>query len=87
MQPSTRTTLQSLLSGLAWLFFVVAGLTFWFGGGIINAFRTPDRVLAEMEGIALTLLFAGPRVMAKAAEDRLEEGKGGAKSLGEALRK
>ena len=85
MKPSTRTALKSLFEGLAWLFFIIAGLAFWFGGRVISAFGTTDRILAEVEGIVLTLLFVGLGVVAKAAEDRLEEGE--TKSLSELLRK
>jgi hypothetical protein len=87
MKPPTRSTLKSLLGGLAWVLFVIAGLALWFGGGVIVAFGGTDRVLAEMEGFALTVLFVGLGVIAKGVEDHLEEGDEGAKSLGEALRK
>jgi len=35
-----------------------------------------DRVLAEMEGVALTALFSGLGVIAKATADRVEENEG-----------
>ena len=40
-----------------------------------------------MEGVVLTVLLVALGVIAKVAEDRLEEGAGGPKSLSEALRK
>ena len=91
MNPSTRSDAQHLLQGIAWLFFVAAGLAFWFGGGVIHAVvpRT-DRVLAEIEGMALAALCAGLSVIARGVKDRLEAGEvdpNGPNSLGEALRK
>jgi hypothetical protein len=89
MKPSTRTTLESLLRGLAGLSGVAAGLVFWFGGGLIHAFGETDRVLAEVEGIIVALLFLGLAGGARILEDRLDEGdeRWTSKSLGEALRK
>lgn len=86
MNASLKATAKSLLRGLAWLFFAMAGLAFWFGGGAISAVTGTDHIAAEVEGVLLALLFAALGVMAKAGEDRLEEGDGPT-SLGEALRK
>jgi hypothetical protein len=86
MNPSIKATAKSLLRGLAWLFFAMGGLAFLFGGGVISAVTKTDRIAAEMEGVLLALLCAAVGVMAKAAEDRLEEGDGPT-SLGETLRK
>jgi hypothetical protein len=55
MTPSTKATSASLLRGVAWLLFVIAGLAFWFGGRAISEFAKTERILAEMEGIALTV--------------------------------
>jgi hypothetical protein len=83
-----RSALQSLLEGIAWVFFTLAGLSFWFGGGLIHAIFSTDRMLSEMEGIGLTLFFAGLGIASKFAEDRLEEADmGGPPSLGHARRK
>jgi len=91
MKPSTRSNAKSLLRGVAWLFFATAGLAFWFAGGLIHAVNpSTDRILAEIEGMALAALCAGLGLIAKGAEDRLETGEvdpDGPKSLGEALRK
>jgi hypothetical protein len=88
MKPSTRTTLECLLRGLAGFFGVAAGLAFWFGGGLIRAFGTTDRVLAEVEGLAVAMLLLGLAGVAKIVEDRLDEGdeRWTSKPLGEALR-
>ena len=90
MNPSTRTNVRSLLRGMAWFFFATAGLAFLFGGGLIHAVLGTDRILAEIEGMALALLSGVLGLLAKDAEDCLEEGEvdpNGPKSLGEALRK
>ncbi len=89
MKPSTRTALESLLRGLAGVLFVAAGFAFWFGGGLIHALGTTDRVVAEVEGLTIALLFLGLAGGAKILEDRLDEGdeRWTSKSLGEALRK
>src|SRR5271157_2383289 len=73
MTASTKATLTSLLRGAAWLCFVTAGLAFFFGDRAIIEFTKTELVLAEMEGIALTVLFGGLGVIAKIAADRLEE--------------
>jgi hypothetical protein len=91
MNFSRRTKARSLLRGIAWLFFAIAGLAFWFGHGVIHAVvpRT-DRILAEIKGMALALLCLGPGAIAKGIEDRLEAGEvdpNGPESLAEALRK
>jgi hypothetical protein len=51
-------------------------LAFWVGGRAIREFAKTDRVLAEMEGVALTALFSGLGVIAKATADRVEENEG-----------
>ena len=90
MNPSTRTKAKSLLRVIVWLSFAAAGLAFVFGGGIIHAIRGTERILAEIEGMAIALLSGGLGFVAKDAEDRLEESEvdpNGPKSLGDALRK
>jgi hypothetical protein len=72
MDASTKSTVKSLLRGVAWLLFAIAGLTFWWGGQAISEFAKTERMLAEMEGISLAVLFAGLGAIAKAAEDRFE---------------
>jgi len=88
MKPSTRSILKPLLKGLAGLFLAIGGLAFWFGGGLIHALGGTDRVLAEVEGLTAAVLCIGLGIVAKIAEDRLEEDElGTSKSLGEVLRK
>ena len=90
MKPSTRSDAQHGLQGLEWLFLAAAGLAFWFGGGVIHAvFPKADRVLAEIEGIALAILCAGLGALAKGVNDRREAGDvdpNGPTSLDEVLR-
>jgi hypothetical protein len=86
MTASRKATLASLLRGVAWLFVVLAGLAFWVGGRAISEFAKTERVLAEMEGIALAVLFGGLGAIAKTAADRVEEDEGDI-SLSESLRK
>ena len=88
MSHSSKTIVKTLLRGTAWFLFLVAALTFWAGGRMISAFTNTDRIPSEMEGLVLTLFIAALGVVAKVAEDRLDEREHGtSKSLGEALRK
>jgi hypothetical protein len=64
----------------------MAGLAFWFGGRAISEFSKTERMLAEMEGIALAVSLGGLGAIAKAVADRLEED-GSDISLSESHRK
>jgi hypothetical protein len=68
------------------VFLVMAGLAFWFGGRAISEFSKTERMLAEMEGIALAVSLGGLGAIAKAVADRLEED-GSDISLSESHRK
>jgi hypothetical protein len=88
MKPSTRSVLKPLLKGIAGGLLFAGGLAFWFGGGLIHALGGTDRVLAEVQGLTTAALCIGLSIVAKIAEDRLEEDElGTTKSLGEVLRK
>jgi hypothetical protein len=87
MSPSTRGKLRSIVRGIGVAFFITAVALFLFGGGVISAITGTERIPAELEGIGLAALSAGLGVIAKAAQDRLEEGEPGPRSLTEALRK
>ncbi len=39
--------------------FVIAGLSFWFGGGLITEFAKIDRTLGEMGGIGIAVVCVG----------------------------
>lgn len=86
MKFSTRTALSFAFEGIAWLFFVAAGISFWFGGGVAMAVFGTDRAAGEVGGVLFAMFLAGAGVVAKNFQDRVEDGEG-PKSLGEALRK
>lgn len=86
MHPSIKSVVSPVLRGIAWCFFIAAGISFWFGGGVIAAVAQTDRGTGEIGGMVLMILFAIVGGAAKFAEDRLDEGDGPT-SLGEALRK
>ncbi len=86
MDATTKAGLASLLKGAAYLPFVIAGLAFWLGGGLIHAVVGTERFLAEVEGITLAVLFGGIGAIAKAIVTRLETGDG-LISLSDSVRK
>jgi hypothetical protein len=86
MTVSTKPRVAFLLRGVASLFWVLAGVAFWVGGGLIHTVANTERVLAEVEGIGLAALFLGLGVIAKLSADRVEVGDGSI-SLTESLRK
>jgi hypothetical protein len=73
MSASTKSTLASLLQGLAWLLFAIGGIAFWLGGRAINEFAKTERILAEMEGIGIAVLCATLGALTKTAGDHLTE--------------
>ena len=73
MNTATKSTLKTLLRGVAWLLFAIAVLPFLFGGQTIRAFAETDWLLAEMEGAGLAMVCAGLGVIAKIGADRFEE--------------
>jgi uncharacterized membrane protein YoaK (UPF0700 family) len=84
MRFSPRSIAIPLLEGVAWRFFLAAGLAFLFGVGVIHAVIGTDRVTAEFEGVALMVLCLAVGLTAKIIEYWLEEGELPA-SLGEAF--
>jgi hypothetical protein len=68
-----KSTQASLLQGLAWLLFAIAGLAFWIGGRALHDFAKTDRMLAEMEGIGIAVVCGVLGSLTKAAGDRLAE--------------
>ncbi len=46
--------MRVFLRGLGYVLFTVAGLLFFWGGRAISEFAKVDRLLAEIEGIALS---------------------------------
>jgi hypothetical protein len=59
MSDSTYSAAQALLRGVAWLMFVIAGLSFWFSGRLIAEFAKIDRTLGEMGGIGIAVVCVG----------------------------
>jgi len=68
-----RCFLQNLLKGIALTFGVAAGFSFWVGGRAIHEMTQTDRLLAEMEGIALAVVFALLAVLLKGLAERIED--------------
>ena len=67
---SAKSVLNSLLQGVTTVFFVAAGLAFFWGGRAIHEFTKTDRLLAEMEGIVAAVLLGCLGAVAKfAGED------------------
>jgi hypothetical protein len=86
MNATTKAGLASLLNGAAYVLFAIAGMAFWFGGGVIHAVVQTERSLAEAEGICLAALFGGIGALSKTIATRLETGDGMI-SLSDSLRK
>jgi hypothetical protein len=76
MNATIKASLASLLNRAAFLFFVIAGMAFWFGGDLICAVFLPDRFFAAMGGIGLAALFGGFGVLAIVLASGLETGEG-----------
>jgi hypothetical protein len=56
---------QTLLGGVCWLMFAIAGFSFFFGGRLIYVFVRTDRMMGEMGGIGIAVVCAGIGVKAK----------------------
>ena len=65
---------KALADGVAWIFFLVAGIAFWAGGRALHEVFGTDRVLAEMEGIGITVISCVLGFIARAVGERLESG-------------
>jgi hypothetical protein len=76
MHATTKASLALLLNRVAYLFFVIAGIAFWFGGGLIHTMLQTDRVPSEAEGIGLAVLLGGIGAIVKTIATRLEIGDG-----------
>jgi len=67
-QPSSTgagATSKSFLRGIAPVLFAVAGGSFFFGGKVISVAAKTDRLIAEMGGIGLALIFGALGLWAK----------------------
>ena len=72
MTTATRKALKSVLRGVSWVLFAMAGLMFWVGGRAIAEFAKTDRILAEMLGLMSAVVVGGIGLAAKSAADDLE---------------
>jgi hypothetical protein len=73
MSDSKNAIASSLLEGFSWILFLAAGLCFWVGGRAISEFTKTDRTLAEVEGIGLTVVFAGLGAVTRSFAERVDE--------------
>jgi hypothetical protein len=65
MNATVHSTQKTILMGLSWLLFVIAGLAILVAGSAISDFGKVDRTLAEVVGDAGALLIAGLGYMVK----------------------
>ena len=65
--------MKALLRGTAQILFVIAGLLFFVGGRAISEFTKTGRVLAEILGIGLALVFGIFGMVARNAADNLDD--------------
>ena len=71
MTASTRSFWKASLHGLAWILFVIAGLTFWVGGRAISEFGRIDRILSEMLGLGIAFATGALAYILKTTADDL----------------
>lgn len=65
--------MKPLLKGASQLLFVIAGSLFLVGGRAISEFTKTDRVLAEVLGIGLAVVFVVLGIVAKNAANDLDK--------------
>jgi hypothetical protein len=64
--------MKSVLRGVSWALFAIAGLTFWVGGTAIAEYAKTDRILSEMLGLMSAAALGGIGLAVKSAADDLE---------------
>ena len=74
MSSSPKSTAESLLRGMASVLFAIASLPFWIGGQAFHEFAKTERILAEIEGIGLAVLFAALGAIANHFAETKEDG-------------
>ena len=74
MTAETRSTLKSLLNGVAWVLFGISGLAFWAGGHFLSENNHIDRLSGEILGLGLAGALAALGAVAKSLGERLEDG-------------
>jgi hypothetical protein len=65
--------MKSLLKEVSQALFVFGGLMFFVGGRAISEFSKTERVLAEILGIGLAVVFVVLGMVAKGAADNLDD--------------
>lgn len=73
MTDDTKSTISGLLKLCAYLLFGIAAVCFWAGGKIISESSGSDRILGEMGGMGLAMVFGGVGAVLKHYGDQLEE--------------
>ena len=65
--------MKALLKGTGQILFGIAGLLFFFGGRAISEFTKTERVLSEVLGIGLAVVFGILGMVANNVADNLDD--------------
>lgn len=71
-KPPIRPGIKYFLHGLSSVLAVIAGISFLFGGGLIHAVGSVDRLFAEILGIGIAFACLIGIVVAKYVIDDIE---------------
>jgi hypothetical protein len=72
MPEFTKTTLGYFLQGLSKIMFLIAGISFLFGGRALCEFEKLDFVLAEFLGLAFAAMCIAAGFIAKSKAEEIE---------------
>jgi hypothetical protein len=73
MTDDTKSAISGFLKSFAYLLFGIAAACFWAGGKIISESSGSDRILGEMGGLGLALVFGAAGAVVKHYGDQLQE--------------
>ena len=73
MNSGAKSFTSAVLTAVGWIFFGSAGLAFWFGGRAIHAMAGTERLLAEIEGLALAGVCPAMGALSKNFAELIEE--------------
>jgi hypothetical protein len=73
MTDDTKSTISGFLKLFAYLLFGIAAVCFWVGGKIISESSGSDRLLGEMGGVGMAMVFGAVGLVVKHYGDQLEE--------------
>jgi hypothetical protein len=73
MSSPTKLALGPIIGAIAKGCFVLSGLSFWVGGGLIHAFFNVERFTAEAEGISLAVVLIAIGFLLKSVADGLSD--------------